>query len=99
MLEEYVWRWFVYRKFEVLLPRTLAVVAAALAFTLHHVFAVGINFGWDGRITALASLGVCVGGLTWSVLYLWYGSIWPGWISHAWADVGVFAVGYLILFG
>ncbi len=99
VLEEYVWRWFVYRKFEVLLSnRTAAVVASATGFTLHHTLALGFNFGWEWRVVAAGSLGVFVGGATWSWLYARYRSVWPGWISHAFADVGVFAVGYLILF-
>lgn len=99
VLEEYVWRWFVYRKCEIVLTsRAAAVVASALLFTLHHTLALGFNFAWEWRIVLLGSLGVFIGGSLWSWLYARYRSIWPGWISHAFADVGVFVVGYLILF-
>jgi membrane protease YdiL (CAAX protease family) len=90
VIEEYVWRWFVYTRLAALMPPGkfpgAAVVVAGLAFTLHHVIALGFSFQWDGRVVALASVGVFVGGVTWSVLYAKFGSIWPGWISHAWAD-------------
>ena len=101
VLEEYVWRWFVYRQLEAVLGEAhhLVVLSAGLAFTHHHVYAVGFNFSWQPTVVIIASLGVLVGGVTWSYLYAHYRSIWPGWISHAWADLGVFVVGGIILFG
>lgn len=98
VLEEYLWRWFVYRQFTAFMGRMAAVIASGVAFTIHHTFALGFNFAWDWRIVLLGSLGVFVGGVTWSWLYARYESIWPGWISHALADVGVFTVGWMILF-
>ena len=96
LLEEYVWRWFVFRKCEVLLGGTLAVFASAAMFTLHHVFALQAQTSWQP--TALASLGIFIGGCTWSWLYLRYRSIWPGYVSHIFADIAVFIVGWQILF-
>lgn len=96
LLEEYVWRWFVFRKCETLLGGPLAVIASALFFTLHHIVALKLQFGWG--VTLLASLGVFAGGCTWSWLYLRYRSVWPGWLSHVFADVAVFAVGWHIIF-
>jgi uncharacterized protein len=96
LLEEYVWRWFVFRKSEVLLGGTLAVFASAGMFTLHHVFALEAQTSWQP--TALASLGIFIGGCTWSWLYLRYRSIWPGYVSHIFADIAVFIVGWQILF-
>ena len=71
-MEEYVWRWFVFRKFEVLLGGKLAVPAAALAFTAHHVIVLAAQFDWP--IAVLGSCGVFIGGAAWSWLYLRYGS-------------------------
>jgi uncharacterized protein len=45
----------------------------------------------------LGSLGVFAGGAVWSHLYLRTRSIWPGYLSHALADVAVFAVGAQII--
>ena len=97
ILEEYVWRWFVYRKCEVLLPVVGAVLLSGLFFTIHHVIALHAYF--DMRIAVLGSLGVFVGGVLWSWCYLKFRSIWPGWISHLWADLAVFGVGYHLFFG
>jgi hypothetical protein len=97
LTEEYIWRWFVFRKFEVLLGGKLAVPAAALAFTAHHTIVLAAQFGWS--ITLLGSFGVFIGGATWSWLYLRYRSVWPGYVSHAIADTAIFIIGYKLIFG
>ena len=97
LIEEYVWRWFVFRQFERLFGGKAAVVASALGFTLHHVFALAAQFDW--RITALASAGVFTGGLIWSWLYLRFRSVWPCWVSHAIVDVPIFVIGWWLIFG
>ncbi len=96
LLEEYVWRWFVYVQLERWLGRGRAVVGAALAFTLHHVIALTVQF--DLRVTILGSVGVFVGGLIWSWCYGRYRSIWPGYVSHIGADAAIFWVGAQLLF-
>ncbi|MFW6060879.1 MAG: type II CAAX prenyl endopeptidase Rce1 family protein [Phycisphaeraceae bacterium] len=98
-LEEYVWRWFVFRQCETVLRGAglLAVLAAAAMFTLHHFIALKLQFGWT--VTLLGSLGVFIGGATWSWLYLRYRSIWPAYLSHALVDAAVFLVGWWLLFG
>jgi len=97
LAEEYVWRWFVFRKFEILIGGKLAVVAAALAFTAHHVIVLAAQFNWP--ITLAGSLGVFTGGAIWSWLYLRCRSIWPGYVSHAIVDAAIFAIGYWLIFG
>ena len=97
ILEEYVWRWFVFRKFETLFGSNAAVIAAGLGFTAHHVVALAAQFSWP--ITLLASLGVFVGGTTWSWLYSKYRSVWPGYVSHAIVDIAIFVIGYRLIFG
>ncbi|HEX5791518.1 MAG TPA: CPBP family intramembrane glutamic endopeptidase [Luteolibacter sp.] len=97
LLEEYVWRWFVQRQFERLIGGWAAVVASALGFTLHHVFALAAQFDW--KITAVASAGVFVGGLVWGSLYLRYRSVWPCWLSHACVDLPIFVAGWQLIFG
>jgi len=96
LIEEYVWRWFVFRQFERLIGGKAAVVASALGFTLPHVFALGLQFDW--RVTTLASLGVFIGGLIWSWLYLRQRSVWPCWLSHAIVDVPIFLIGWWLIF-
>jgi uncharacterized protein len=100
LLEEYVWRWFVYEKCEMLVPRLggwIAVALSAAFFTAHHVLALAAQF--DAIVVVIGSVGVFVGGCVWSALYRRYRSIWPGFISHAIVDVAVFIVGWRIIFG
>lgn len=100
LIEEYVWRWFVFRKCEVVLPTLngwVAVVLSAYFFTLHHIVAVKAQFGWP--ITILASAGVFIGGVVWSWLYRRYRSIWPCYVAHLLSDIPVFVIGWWIIFG
>jgi membrane protease YdiL (CAAX protease family) len=97
LMEEYVWRWFVFRKCEIVLGGKAAVAASAIGFTAHHVIALAAQFNWT--VTALASTGVFIGGATWSWLYLRYRSVWPCYVSHAIADVPIFVVGWQLIFG
>jgi len=97
LIEEYVWRWFVAERFGRLVGPTGAALASAAAFTLHHVIALAVYMPLPAA--ALCSLGVAVGGATWSLLYLKYRSVWPGYVSHVLADAALFAAGYAIVFG
>ncbi len=96
LLEEYVWRWFVFRRCEALTTPMAAVVLSALFFTVHHIVALSVYFNWVAN--SIASFGIFVGGAVWSWCYLRYRSIWPGYLSHAIADVAVFAAGYHLIF-
>lgn len=108
LLEEYVWRWFVYTKWSDLLAGQHssrakavaipgAIVLAGLCFTLHHTIAMSLYFGWQTNL--LASLGVFTGGVTWSILYLRYKNIYAGYVSHIFADLAIFYIGYRVAFG
>lgn len=104
LLEEFVWRWFVYRQVELLLPARMgrrarqgrAVVIAAVAFTIHHVIALS---AWvDGELVLLGSLGVFLGAVVWSALYAFDRTLWPCYVSHIFADVAIVIIGYDVLF-
>jgi hypothetical protein len=97
VIEEYVYRWFVFRQCETLAGGARGALLSAVLFTIHHVVALKVQFDW--RVTALASTGVFLGGWIWSMLYLRYRSIWPGYLSHAIVDVAVYIVGWRIIFG
>jgi membrane protease YdiL (CAAX protease family) len=101
LLEEYVWRWFVFGRCRRIalrlgLPVAVAIAASALFFTFHHVIAMGALFDW--RITALGCTGVFVGGVVWAWLYQRFESIWPCWLSHILADVPIFIIGWQLIF-
>jgi len=96
MLEEYFWRWFVFTRCEALMHRYAAVVLSAALFTAHHIVALNVYFDW--RVTALGSLGVFIGGATWSWLYLRTRNIYTAYISHVFADIIIFWIGYQLIF-
>ena len=97
VLEEYVWRWFCVKQCEQLLPKRLAIVCSALFFTLHHVVAMSVYFG--PAAVSICALGVFAGGAAWSMMYIKYRSIWPGYVSHAIVDLCIFGIGWTLLFG
>lgn len=97
LLEEYVWRWFVVTRCEALLPRVAAIIVSGVLFTIHHVVALQVYF--DLTLTILTSLGVFIGGATWSWLYAKYRNIYAAWISHILADLAIFIIGYFVFFG
>ncbi len=97
LLEEYVWRWFVFRKCETVWGGKIAVVMSAAFFMLHHIWPLIAYFDW--RVMVLANVGIFIGGATWSWFYLKYRSIWPGYVSHLIGDIAVLGLGWVILFG
>lgn len=97
LLEEYVWRWFVYEKCRVMVGSLTAVALAACLFTIHHIVALACQF--ELPVIIVGSVGVFLGGLIWSWCYLKTGSIWAGYVSHILVDIAVFVVGWMILFG
>lgn len=96
LLEEFVWRWFVFRQCEKLVGGQAAVICSALFFTIHHVLALKAQMGWTPTI--LGSLGVFIGGAVWSWCYLRFRSVWPGYVSHLIVDMAVFGLGWYLIF-
>jgi len=97
LLEEFVWRWFVTERFSKLVPPVAAVLLSALCFTLHHTLAMSVYLA--PLANAAASVGVFTGGVIFSWLFVRYKSIWPPYIAHVFADIAIFAIGYVMLFG
>jgi len=96
VLEEYVWRWFVVKKCETLFPAKLAIILSALFFTFHHVIAMWSYMG--APVALLCAIGVFVGGVVWSYMYLRFRSVWPAYVSHAIVDLCIFLIGAQMLF-
>jgi len=97
LVEEYVFRWFIYLKAEPLLGRSGAVICSALIFTAHHSVALSFYVPW--QLNLLASLGVFFAAIIWSAMYAKLRNIWAGYISHVMADIAIFSLGYFLLFG
>ena len=95
LMEEYVWRWFVFSKFKVLFGARPAIVLSAFFFTLHHVVIVwSLGTLW---LVFLGVIGLFVGGIVWGWLYNKYNSIWPGWICHVAADTAIMWIVWWII--
>lgn len=95
LMEEYVWRWFVFSKFKVLVGVWPAIVLSAFFFTVHHVVILW-NFGSIWLVLA-GTAALLTGGIIWGHLYNKYNSIWPGWICHVAADAAIMWVTWQIL--
>jgi membrane protease YdiL (CAAX protease family) len=94
LLEEYYWRWFVFRQLKQLTTVPMAVLISSLGFMSHHVLVLATYFGWESPATWLFSAGVAVGGATWAMLYHRSQSLLAPWISHCLVDAAIFALGY-----
>jgi hypothetical protein len=96
LMEEYVYRWFLFRQCEALIKRPAAILVSAAIFSAHHVIAVSQYL--EPSLVVIASTGVFVGGAIWSWLFAQYRSVWPCWLSHVLADIAVFTLGWWLLF-
>lgn len=93
-LEEYYWRWFVFRQLKSFASTNMAILISALGFMAHHVLVLGKFFGFEHWATWVFSVAVAVGGIAWAWLYERSQKILGPWLSHAVVDAGIFAIGY-----
>ena len=96
LVEEYVWRWFVFSQAERLAGPVVGALLSAAFFTAHHVLV--LNAYLPRTPALLCSGGVFLAGLVWCGCYGRYRSVWPGYVSHVLADAAIFAVGWTVLF-
>jgi membrane protease YdiL (CAAX protease family) len=94
LLEEYYWRWFVFRQLKSLTSFGPAVMISSLGFMAHHVIVIGHYFGYFTLVTWLFSLAVAIGGAVWAWLYHRSGSLLGPWLSHLCVDAAIFTIGY-----
>lgn len=95
-LEEYYWRWFVFKGLQLKFSWLPAAVIGSAAFAGHHFFVLSQFFPlW---LTLLLGTGVGLGGFIWCWLYKKYQSLWAPYISHVFVDAGIMLVGYWLLF-
>ena len=96
LLEEVVFRWFVDSRLGGLgIRAAIAIPMSALIFTIHHIIVLAAYF--DVTLILMGSMGVFIGGLMWSWTLRRWGSIIPGWISHALVDLAIVIVGASML--
>jgi membrane protease YdiL (CAAX protease family) len=94
LLEEYYWRWFVFRQLRALVPLWPAILISALGFMAHHVVVLGEFFQETPWLAWLFASAVAVGGMFWAWLYERSGSLFGPWLSHLLIDAGIFWIGY-----
>lgn len=94
LLEEYYWRWFVFRLLRRRCSSPVAIAVSSLGFMAHHVVLLGTFFGFGAPSTYLFSAGVALGGAVWARLYERSGSLVSPWISHLLVDAAIFLLGY-----
>jgi membrane protease YdiL (CAAX protease family) len=100
LLEEYYWRWFVFGQLSRLCRLPTAIVISSVGFAAHHVLVLGLYFGYSGPtaiFTLLFSLAIVIGGACWAWLYHASNSLVGPWLSHAFVDAAIFAIGYTML--
>ena len=96
-LEEYYWRWFVFRYLKRHTSSLVANIISSLGFMAHHVLLLGFFIGWNEPLTYVFSLAIAVGGFVWAWIYEHTGSLLIPWISHMIVDAGIFALGYFLI--
>ena len=96
LLEEYYWRWFVFRRLKDFVRPATAIAISSLGFMAHHVILLAVFFGWASPATYIFSAGVAIGGVVWAWLYRRSESLYGPWLSHLLVDAAIFTVGYQI---
>ncbi len=96
-LEEYYWRWFVFRRMQLWTSLSTAVIVSSLGFMAHHVLVLSVYFGWSNPLTYFFSVSVAVGGAVWAILYHRSGNILAPWLSHLLVDASIFLIGFFMV--
>ncbi len=95
-LEEYYWRWFLYGHLREKVGRWAGHGIAAVAFGGHHLV-VTLQF-FSPALAIFLTACVVTGGLIWTLMYEWHGSVAGCWISHLCVDVFLMVVGFQLIF-
>jgi uncharacterized protein len=98
LIEEYVWRWFVYRQCQIIWSKTWAILICAGFFTLHHVVLL-IAYCHDWQLIAVGSIAVFIAGVLWAGCAKIYNSLLPSYLSHLAADLALQIVSWHVLLG
>lgn len=96
LVEEYLWRWFVYRRCEELVSSQASVFLSAFLFTLHHIIVLAYYFNW--QVVIVGTIAVFCAGVVWAECYRKYRSIWSSYLSHAIAVMAICIVAWQVLF-
>ncbi|PIQ77181.1 hypothetical protein COV82_05840 [Candidatus Peregrinibacteria bacterium CG11_big_fil_rev_8_21_14_0_20_46_8] len=96
LIEEYYWRWFIFRGLMLKFQPVTAALIGSIAFASHHFIVLSQFFPfWITMLFGTAIIGI---GLFWCWLYYKTKSLLGPWISHIFADVAIMIAGYFLLF-
>jgi uncharacterized protein len=95
-IEEYYWRWFIFRGLTLKFSAVWSAVISSSAFASHHFIILGQFF--SPQMAFGLGLFVFLGGLLWAGIYKKTGSLFGCWLSHFLIDLVIFMIGYAIVF-
>ena len=96
-MEEYYWRWFIYGHLRQMVGHWPGHLIAAVAFTGHHLVLMSVLFPLP--LALFLSFLVGLGGLIWTLMYEWQGTVLGCWLSHLVVDAFLMIVGYRLIMG
>ncbi len=96
LLEEILWRGFILQRYSEILSSLQAIVVSSGFFALYHAIIGGVLFGWIWGL--LITGAVFLVGMMWGKMKSGYDSIYPTWLSHLLADLGVMAALWAMIF-
>jgi membrane protease YdiL (CAAX protease family) len=99
-LEEYYWRWYVYRELRRSLSALGASFFSSVAFTSHHVVVISAYIPesvWKWGIFVFPAY-VFMAGFVWAFMYERTNSLALVWISHIWADIAIMGIAAMMVF-
>ncbi len=97
-IEEYVWRWFVFQKCELVIGKRGAVWLSASFFTLHHLILL-LAYCNDLKLVMIGSIAVFLAGVIWARCFAIYRSLLPVYLSHLAADLALQIISWQVLLG
>ena len=97
-IEEILWRWYLVKKCELVVPKRIAIVLASMCFVPHHSLLL-FFYTSSSTIVILGSVGVFLAAIVWAILFSVYRSVMGAYVSHVLADVALAWVAWQILFG
>lgn len=94
-LEEFFWRLFGFGQMRKLVSVAMAILIAAIGFSLHHIVVLSEYVS----LPLAFMFGACVGlgGAVWSWIYHRTNSLLGAWISHMIVDLGIMWIGWDLL--
>ncbi len=97
LLEEFFFRGFLFFRLKDLVNGKFAHITSSIIFAVYHVGIMLTWFVW--WVFALCMLALVIGGVIFNLLDEKSESLYPSWICHACANVGINLVGCILFYG